>query len=72
MNKLSINGTPMTMAPEVLKGENDLISYKSDIWSLGIIILKNILIMVIMNIKLFKIFYQIKNENKLIIKNQMI
>ena len=26
------------VAPEVLKGENDLIGYKSDIWSLGIII----------------------------------
>ena len=26
------------MAPEILKGENDLISYKSNIWSLGIII----------------------------------
>ena len=35
---MSINSTPITMAPEVLKRENDLISYKSDIWSLGIII----------------------------------
>ena len=35
---MSINGTPITMAPEVLKGQNDLISSKSDIWSLGIII----------------------------------
>ena len=35
---MSINGTPITMAPEVLKGENDLICDKSDIWSLGIII----------------------------------
>ena len=34
----SINGTPITMAPEVLKGENNLICSKSDIWSLGIII----------------------------------
>ena len=35
---MSINGTPITMAPEILKGENDLICDKSDIWSLGIII----------------------------------
>ena len=35
---MSINGTPITMAPEVLKGQNDLICSKSDIWSLGIII----------------------------------
>ncbi len=32
----TINGTPLTMAPEVLKGEFTTI--KSDIWSLGIII----------------------------------
>ena len=38
MNSMSINGTPITMAPEVLKGQNDLICSKSDIWSLGIII----------------------------------
>ena len=38
MNNMSINGTPITMAPEVLKGQNDLICSKSDIWSLGIII----------------------------------
>ena len=38
INNMSINGTPITMAPEVLKGENDLICDKSDIWSLGIII----------------------------------
>ena len=38
MNKMSLNGTPITMAPEILKGEENLISYKSDIWSLGIII----------------------------------
>ena len=37
-NSMSINGTPITMAPEVLQGENDLICDKSDIWSLGIII----------------------------------
>ena len=37
-NNMSINGTPITMAPEVLKGQNDLICSKSDIWSLGIII----------------------------------
>ncbi len=37
-NTMSINGTPITMAPEVLKGQNDLICDKSDIWSLGIII----------------------------------
>ena len=35
-NTLSSNGTPVTMAPEVLKKE--IISSKSDIWSLGIII----------------------------------
>ena len=35
---MSIKGTPITMAPEVLKGQNDLICDKSDIWSLGIII----------------------------------
>ena len=38
MNKMSLNGIPITMAPEILKGEENLISYKSDIWSLGIII----------------------------------
>ena len=37
-NSMSINGTPITMAPEVLKGQNNLIYSKSDIWSLGIII----------------------------------
>ena len=35
---MSINGTPITMAPEILHGQNDLICDKSDIWSLGIII----------------------------------
>jgi serine/threonine protein kinase len=35
---MSITGTPITMAPEVLKGQNNLICDKSDIWSLGIII----------------------------------
>jgi len=38
MSLISSTGTSLTMAPEVLKGENDLIGYKSDIWSLGIII----------------------------------
>ena len=38
MNLISSKGTSLTMAPEVLKGEYNLISYKSDIWSLGIII----------------------------------
>ena len=40
IGNLSISGTPNTMAPEVLKGNNKLISLKSDIWSLGIIIYK--------------------------------
>ena len=35
-NSYSITGTLFTMAPEVLKGEN--YNFKSDIWSLGIII----------------------------------
>ena len=35
---LSTNGTPVTMSPEMLKREINLISSKSDIWSLGIII----------------------------------
>ena len=38
MSLISSKGTLLTMAPEVLKEENDLIGYKSDIWSLGIII----------------------------------
>jgi len=33
-----LNDTPNTLAPEILKGEDNLISYKSDIWSLGVII----------------------------------
>ena len=37
-NTLSSNGTPVTMSPEMLKREINLISSKSDIWSLGIII----------------------------------
>jgi len=32
----TINGTPLTIAPEILKNEN--INIKSDIWSLEIII----------------------------------
>ena len=35
---ISSNGTPVTMSPEVLKNQINLISSKSDIWSLGIII----------------------------------
>ena len=35
-NTMSIAGTPLIMAPEVLNGEEDL--SKSDLWSLGIII----------------------------------
>ncbi len=38
MSLISSKGTSLTMAPEVLKGENDLIGYKSDIWSLGIVL----------------------------------
>ena len=37
-NSMSFNDIPITMAPEVLKGEINLICDKSDIWSLGIII----------------------------------
>ena len=38
MDLINSKGNLLTMAPEVLKGEKDLIGYKSDIWSLGIII----------------------------------
>ena len=38
INKLSLQGTPITMSPEILNGKENLISNKSDIWSLGIII----------------------------------
>ena len=38
INKMSLNGIPITMAPEILKREENLISNKCDIWSLGIII----------------------------------
>ena len=41
MSKLleeELNGNPITIAPEVLKRETNLISSKSDIWSLGVII----------------------------------
>ena len=38
INKMSLKGTPITMSPEILKGEENLISNKTDIWSLGIII----------------------------------
>ena len=38
MNLMSSKGTSLTMAPEILKGENNLISFKNDIWSLGTII----------------------------------
>ena len=38
MSVINSKDTSLTMSPEVLKGENDLIGYKSDIWSLGIII----------------------------------
>ena len=54
---MSIKGTPITMAPEILKGENDLICDKSDIWSLGIIIYY----------MLFKEYpYKGKNEHQII------
>ena len=35
---MSLKGTPITMSPEILNGKENLISNKSDIWSLGIII----------------------------------
>jgi len=38
MTGLSSSGTPYTMAPEILKGNENLLSNKCDIWSLGIII----------------------------------
>ena len=37
-NNMSSNGSSNTISPEILKGEENLISDKSDIWSLGIII----------------------------------
>ena len=37
-NSIGKSGTLLTMAPEVLKDEKELINSKSDIWSLGIII----------------------------------
>ena len=52
---MSSAGTPLTMAPEVLKDEKELINSKSDIWSLGILIyymlFKEYPIMEIENIK---------------------
>ena len=38
VNNISLSGTPITMAPEILTGVNNLIPIKCDIWSLGIII----------------------------------
>ena len=38
IDEMSLKGTPITMSPEILKGEENLICNKSDIWSLGIII----------------------------------
>ena len=38
IDEMNLKGTPITMSPETLKGEENLISNKSDIWSLGIII----------------------------------
>ena len=38
MNKMSSNENAITISPEILKGEENLITDKSDIWSLGIII----------------------------------
>ena len=38
IKKMNLNNFQITMSPEVLKGEKYLISTKSDIWSLGIII----------------------------------
>ena len=35
---MSLKGSPITMSPEILNGKENLISNKSDIWSLGIII----------------------------------
>ena len=61
------------MAPEVLKGENDLIGYKSDIWSLGIIIYYMLFKEYPYNGKMeIQIIQEINKKNKLkqmIIKN---
>ena len=35
---MTFAGTPLTMAPEVLRDEKEIINSKSDIWSLGILI----------------------------------
>ncbi len=54
IKKMNLNNFQITMSPEVLKGEKYLISTKSDIWSLGIIIYY----------MLFKEFpYTINNKN---------
>ena len=38
IDEMSLKGSPITMSPEILNGKENLISNKSDIWSLGIII----------------------------------
>ena len=38
IDEMNLKGTPITMSPEILNGKENLISNKSDIWSLGIII----------------------------------
>ncbi len=65
VTKMNLNNIQITMSPEVLKGEKDKISSKTDIWSLGIIIYY----------MLFKEFpYTISNKNnvkEIVIKSKL-
>ena len=65
VTKMNLNNNQITMSPEVLKGEKDKISSKTDIWSLGIIIYY----------MLFKEFpYTISNKNnvkEIVIKSKL-